>query len=101
MGRANNTSRSLKIASRAQGWDPDKIVDTHFDNPVATHDLYPAYHERETPMSSDTGLIEGVGDELGTGRTPPQGKPHAMPADTRQKPQRTRNADPTPGMPGA
>lgn len=25
MGRANNTSRSLQIISRAQGWDPCKI----------------------------------------------------------------------------
>lgn len=38
MGRANNTSRSLIIISKQQGWDPTKIDGVDFANNVYPED---------------------------------------------------------------
>lgn len=87
MARMNSQDRSLKIAARANGWDPDEIIgDTYFvkenratdydgiDLPRAVSERGHSFDERSIPVPT------------------PQ-------MDTRTK--KTQNADPYEDKPGA
>ena len=56
MSRANNTARSLGIISRANGWNPDVIVDQGSDGPVGApeHNVADVWFAREDIHASDT-----------------------------------------------
>lgn len=93
MSRMNNQSRSLRIISKQNGWDPDQIQ--------GGGSLTDIYYCREDPYTTDSQSIPGaMNDPTGT-RTPATGEVRAIPEDTRSAPSRSKNADPTPGMPGA
>lgn len=94
MSRMNNTGRSLRIISKQNGWDPDQIE--------GGPNLSEIYHERVEPLDSDTWPIPGVAGsphhrDAGQGGITPR----THETDDRSAPQRTTNADPYPGMPGA
>jgi hypothetical protein len=89
MGRANNTSRSLQIISKAQGWDPTEIIGD-------------AYHAREDLTRSDTWPIPASMKDTSEPCPDPQPftKDFETPVLRENENHRTDNADPFPGMPG-
>ncbi len=100
MGRANNTSRSLQIISRQQGWDPNCIEDldgTLGGNKYLT-DV--GYRAREGPYDHSSTQDPFIGD-----RNDPQQKFPTLSApggDTRgQTRDRGPKGDPYPGKPGS
>lgn len=100
MSRMNNQARSLRIISQQNGWDPDEIVDTHF-NPGPSKGIYDLYHERNTPFESNTYPIPAAAaapdaDHPGSDRAG-WNKPDA----SRETPKHTNGANPYPGMPGS
>lgn len=91
MGRANNTSRSLQIISKAQGWDPTEIIGD-------------AYHAREDLTQSDTWPIPASMKDTSEPCPDPgvDSKPDFQTPKLRENENhRTTNANPYPGMPGA
>jgi hypothetical protein len=55
MSRHNNTSRSLQIISRGQGWDPSKIQSAPGTPDGKDFDLDSiGYHARESPLDRST-----------------------------------------------
>ena len=90
MSRMNNTSRSLQIISRQNGWDPTEIE--------GFGSIADVYHHRDHPNDNDTWAIPKIMTDpqahCDPSYTAPKGKPE--PGDTRSK-----MSDPYPGMPGA
>ena len=53
MGRANNTSRSLQILSKLQGWDPSKIDGVDYPNGSYTEDRVTKGEQLGAPLPRD------------------------------------------------
>lgn len=66
MGRANNTSRSLIIISKLQGWDPCKIDGQSFPN---------AEYPEDRAMKGDTAYLSGPLPSSPESATPHPGVP--------------------------
>lgn len=110
MARHNNTSRSLQIISKAQGWDPNQIVDTRrpgsdmpeYEHPVATK--YEVNWARENIFAPDTHSIpDSARDTSEPCPDPGIGTNPSFQTPTLRENQnnRTTNADPHPAKPGA
>lgn len=93
MSRMNNQSRSLRIISRQNGWDPDRIE--------GGGSIGDVYAPRETPFETDAKMIPGSVSD-----TAPQ---HAVedragwnkPDVGRETPKHSNGANPFPAMPGS
>jgi hypothetical protein len=105
MGRANNTSRSLQIISKAQGWDPNQIVDNHGEASILTNQKpFPTQigstFPREDLFKSDTAGTPGKD----TSEPCPDPQADTRPlfnTPSRKSGNPTSGANPFPGMPGA
>jgi hypothetical protein len=93
MGRANNSSRSLQIISRAQGWDPNKIEG--FDTTLESV----GYRHRESPTDPSTTQDPFPGNNQTSGNSLTVKSPGA---DTRGSARDSGpKGDPYPGKPGS
>lgn len=91
-GKANNTSRSLQILSVQQGWDPREIIGEVY-KPRQSQ-----FGKSDTAYGFDVMTSNGAHAETHPGSDAAGwNKPDA----SREKPTRSRNADPYPGMPGS
>lgn len=100
MSRHNNTSRSLIIISKQQGWDPNVIQGFEGDK---GYDVGEVYSPRETPYQMNTtdmnglpGCVKDPNADFGNWKSE---EGQAVSRD--RKSDATKNADPYPGMPGA
>ncbi len=113
MGRANNTSRSLQIISRQQGWDPNEIVDTRrldsnrgeYIDPRPFPKMLETTLAREDIFKGDTyGGIPDVAADTSYPCPDPsfdQAPTFSTPRLLENQNNRTTEADPYPGKPGA
>jgi hypothetical protein len=93
----NNTARSLKIVSIANGWDPDRIEG--FPDRIDG-----TYTNREMPFDSDTGPIpaEASSPHMDHPQGSGGGGAQMSPNVGRETAKRgTNHANPYPGMPGS
>lgn len=96
MSRMNNSSRSLRIISLANGWDPNEIQD--FGS------IEEFYHVRSEPYVSDTNPIPAIMNDptQACPDTTVSTKPTFVTPELRENQNhRKENSDPFPGMPGA
>jgi len=104
MSRMNNQSRSLKIISKQNGWDPDVIQ--------GFGSIEADYNVRETPYQTDGGgpIPGAMSDPTFVGHSPEQGSAPGTPDWAKRSEahdlqgsdaKRGTHADPYPGMPGA
>lgn len=83
MGRANNTSRSLQIISRANGWDPTQIIGEAYN-----------YNENRVTEGDSRTIPDAISRENRSEDVSIQSMPEM---DMGWKGTRTVNADPKPG----
>lgn len=93
-GKANSISRSLQILSVQQGWDPREIIDDVYKHGQSRYGRSDTSYGMDTMTSNANGQQGGSVDSPDTPRW-------NRPDVSREKPKRTTNANPYPGMPGS
>lgn len=88
MSKSKTLADSIRIVSKAKGWDPDAIVgEAYQSHPITESDTAGGIPSSMTSAQQEQAAREGVDWN--------------MPDVSREKPKRTTNANPYPGMPGS